>query len=229
MNRIILILLLCVSVADAQNYRRAGRKAPVAAAPITMTFVRDSVRADNRDATSDGPTDENLSSGGGSNLYCGVYNPGAVEELIGFQFQLAIPQGSVIDSCFISTTGYDNAGTWSITADSIDIYIYEVDDAPAFDGAHAHTLLEHATVSTAKVRTTINAELDYFWTSPNLKDLLKLVITDRAGWASGNYVGFVFKVAVGDVDEEIGVRDIRHYISYGGSVGQSARIRVAYH
>jgi hypothetical protein len=230
MKRLLFLMLIpCLMVGQGIQRHPFYNPAVVAAAPITMTFVRDSVRANDRDATSDG-TDENLSSGGGSNIYASTYNPGAVEEMIGLQFQLAIPQGSVIDSAFISTTGFENYGTWSTTADSVDIYVYEVDNAPAFNASHTHALTGHSTVSTAKVRTTMDASLGTFWTSPNLKDLVKLVITDRAGWASGNYIGFIIRVGVSSVDEGVGIRDYNYYGGgLGGDASHPARMRVAYH
>jgi hypothetical protein len=174
--------------------------------------VRDTVTADNEDGTdnSTGPA-EYLSVGG----YDQIYGPGPTREM-GLIFQLAVPQGKTIDSVFIWVYVRDYG-----VLNSMRVKCYDVDNAPIFNATHTHMLNAHATLGTDSVTWSPFGTSDSpIWQgSPNLKTIVQTVI-NRAGWVSGNNIGFVFYTLATETEE---VRD------YGGDATKSATIRVVYH
>lgn len=145
----------------------------------------------------------------------------------GFRFNLTIPQGKTIDSCSITFTTGGTVDTYN--TDSLKFYVYEVDNCSAFDDAHTHDLNTHetvsATTSTSRVAptTTVTA-----YTYTGLQALVQIPIS-RAGWASGNYIGF-YMYEVNDWSyasrgQYFNIVDV----SAPGALADLPRIRVVYH
>jgi hypothetical protein len=199
MNKVILILLLCVSVSEAQNYRRAGRWAPVASGPAASVY-RDTVDADNRDGASDsssvGVLDEKLYMQTSPTKASAVsrYDGGGAEghEEYGMEFQINLAKSTTIDSAFvyIQLTS-DRAASYG-TNDSTDIGVYDVDNASVYNDAHAHNMNNHETASSLRVKWNVPASTDTYLKSPNIASLIQVPI-NRAGWSSGNYIGLFLR------------------------------------
>lgn len=101
----------------------------------------------------------------------------------GARFQtLAIPQGSTIDSATL-TTFKDSTGASSVT---VRIYGADVDDAGAWSASNRMRLITK-TAAYHEFATTSGADAN-----PQNRDVTAIVqeIVNRAGWASGNDMGF---------------------------------------
>lgn len=151
---------------------------------VTHLTLRDTVKANNRDATSFGTTEELNSSIYSAYLIAGNYG-GTICEA-GYEFQLNVSRGVVIDSAFVEIyVGSSYVGA----TDTIWHSVYDVDNAAVFNAADGHALSSHATVwSGGSAYTTgFAAFTDYRISVTSLVQH----VTDRAGWSSGNYIGFI--------------------------------------
>lgn len=158
--------------------------APAAAQYVT---VRDTIKANNRDAHSVGTTAEELTSSEfEGELLSGLYS--GTEYQAGYEFQLNIAQGATIDSAYLEIYV---GGSYLGAADTIWHSVYDVDNAAVFDEAHAHSLTSHATMwSGSRAPLTAIGAHPYATFRIAVIDLVQHVV-DRAGWTSGNYIGFV--------------------------------------
>lgn len=215
--RIALLLLLACSSAMGQSrwfapfyiYTAPG------SGPVT---VRDTIKANNRDATSFGTTEELNSSTYSGYLMAGNYG-GTICEA-GYEFLLNISQGATIDSAFLEIYV---GSTYAGATDTIWHSVYDVDNAAVFNAADGHALSSHAAVwnTTRAPQSGFAAFTDY---RIDVKDLVQHVVS-RGGWSSGNYIGFIAtKGTTINSDEFVNIANFE-----GGNSARTPRLVVHAH
>ena len=155
------------------------------------------VDADNRDAYFDNNA-EYLEFG--NTLYIG--NNGTPNNLQGgLEFQITGPvSGDIIDSAVLSVVRSNSGPT------TIRVYGADVDNAAVFNAGHTHMAIDHfGAFTTAYVEWTITTAAGY-QDSPDVKTVMQQII-NRAGFASGNYIGFILDGANATNGEFIGIAD----------------------
>jgi hypothetical protein len=194
-------------------------KAPfkIASQAISYTTVRDTIDAANRNGYSLIAETYEIEDGihvGGDDTY--YYDAG-------LEFQLNIPQGSTIDTAFIYMNLNTNSG-W-LASDTIDIGVYNVDNASVFVTGHTHTISNHQTMSATKIAWggVTQTSLGDAIVTPNIKNVIQVAV-NRGSWSANNYVGIVLAART---------QTLNHHLftfSYGGGVAEwIPSIRVVYH
>jgi hypothetical protein len=221
MTKYILALLLCAPLAWGQMIGRSSRYVPIStAAAISYTTVYDSVDADNRDAQSltsipyEVPADDFIHVGHTASY---LRDGGA-------EFQLNIPKAATIDTCLVTFYVYD-VSTWAST-DTVDVLMYNVDNAAIFVDGHSHSIRNHAAVIADSIRWDGIAGANYAAvTAPDLARLLQVVV-NRAGWAANQYIGVILQARASVTNHVCKF----YYCAGGGDYNAyRARIKVVYH
>jgi hypothetical protein len=181
------------------------------------TTVYDTIKADNRDANSQGTANEWLEYDGENTHFgedSGVWR-------VGFLFALNIPQGKTIDSAFVTFTTVTYNG-WQ-AGDVLDWKVYDVDTAPVFDGSHTHSLEAHAAVSATVVSGWSMTATVGTLTSPDLKTIVQIPIS-RGGWTANNLIGIIMVPNSWTATHATSIGD---YV--GVTTNNTAKIKVTYH
>jgi hypothetical protein len=223
MVRAIFCLMLCASIVWGQEIIVSPMAVARAAAVVpTMTEVRDTIDANNRDGYSKGtPSNtEYLSYNDFAFSYAGIGGTDGVE-WTGYQFSLSIPKSATIDTAIITLNLTNKYGTWT-AGDSLVWMSYASDNIAVFGNGDAHNLPSHATTTGYRVIWQFTPEIGAFAT-PNIASLLQPIV-NRSGWSSGSYAGFILGPSTTLVSgHEIETCD------FAGLVSAEARIRVVYH
>jgi len=185
--------------------------------PITYTTVRDTIDAANRNGYSLVAETYEIEDGihvGGDDTY--YYDAG-------LEFQLNIPKNATIDTAYIYMNLNTNSG-W-LASDTVDIGVYDVDNAPVFVTGHSHTIANHQTMSATKVAWggITQTSLGDAIVTPNIKNVVQVVV-NRSGWSANNYIGIVLAARTPTLNHHL------FTFSYGGGVADwIPKIKVVYH
>jgi len=136
------------------------------------------------------------------------------DQIIGLRFQsLAIPQGAtVLEASMQFEVDETESGSISLT-----IYGQNIDDAPTFSAAAGNISGRGKTTASVAWSNLDNPAIDGALTSPDLTSIVQEVV-NRAGWSSGNDMGFIIQKASGT-----GKRTVE---AYNGEASAAARLSV---
>lgn len=153
---------------------------------VTLDLSTDDVEQQNDEA--DGYFDDDLDAGW----------EGAPEDQnllhLGLRFtEVQIPQGAVIDSAFVVFHAHEGRSAEDVA--EITVYCEAADNAVTFDEANFNNdyLLTDRPWTSASVAWTVAEEWE-IWQAYKTADLKNIVqeVVDRAGWAEGNALAFIF-------------------------------------
>lgn len=163
----------------------------------------------------------------------GTNNVGRFRYYAGFRFNLDIPRGAVIDTCSITFTTGGSVEEMQ-TTDSLNFFVYDTSDCPAFADAHTHELSAHAAVSSVVSAPKLAPQaVTTAYTFTGLEALLQVPVS-KAGWVSGNYAGFyIFEHYDGSVNWGYTLGRGQYFnivdVSAPAALVDCPRIRVVYH
>lgn len=209
---LILVVVSFVCESDSQMMRRRKKSGST---PVT---VRDTVKANNRGATSSGTTELLQSTDFAGYNLAGTYS--GAEHQAGFEFQLNVAKDATIDSAYFVYYVQRNYGGAN---DTIWHSVYDVDNAAVFNAADGHALSSHATAWTGTL-VPVWGFLEFDYTTVNIKDLVQHIV-NRSGWVSGNYFGILMTRGTTWSSDEF----IQAYDYEGGNSTRYPRIVVYAH
>ena len=225
MKRLLFVLLCLPVTLFGQMIGRSQFFAGVAAVTVTYTSVVDSLNTDNANKSRQSQSASNL-VGDNEDTTATLFRLGenAGEYVFGMIFsRLAIPQGKTIDSARIWLM-FGVPQSWSATLDTVRIYGYDADNVSLF-GEAAHTLVTHGSLTSSSLTWQFDpasyTDLTLY-PGPLITSLVNTIV-NKAGYTSGNKIGFYF------IRSNTGANRRMLWRGQGAGLNTVAKLTVTYH